>query len=303
MPPTPRTDVYQKITDQIVALLEQGELPWSQPWKSGHAAGPVSRPLRHNREPYHGINVLVLWATAAERGYDTPIWLTFKQAKTLGASVRKGQKGTHVVYAGALEATDENPDNGEETSRTVRFLKGYTVFNAEQIDGLPDEFHEPAPDPYRNPDERDATADAFFAALNADIRHQGAQPCYIPSQDRIDIPPFERFRRREAYYATLSHESVHWTRHPKRLDRDFGRERWGDSGYAREELVAELGAAYLCADLGLALELREDHAAYIGSWIKVLKSDNRAIFQAAAHAETAVAYLHGLQPSEPSASA
>lgn len=293
---TPKPDIHQKITDQILAALEEGVRPWSQPWSAGHAAGPVSRPLRHNREPYHGVNVLALWATAAERGYATPIWMTFKQALALGGCVRKGEKGASVVYAGALDAVDADPETGAESERTVRYLKGYTVFNAEQIDGLPDAFHAPAPDAFENPDQRDENAEAFFAALGADVRHQGDQPCYIPSQDRIDIPIFERFRSREAYYATLGHETVHWTRHERRLNRCFGREHWGDSGYAREELVAELGAAYLCADLGLALELRDDHAAYIGSWIKVLQNDKRAIFQAAAHAEAAVAWLHNKQP-------
>lgn len=293
---TGKSDIHQKITDQILAALEEGVRPWSQPWKGGHAAGPVSRPLRHNREPYHGVNVLVLWATAAERGFGAPIWMTFRQALAMGACVRKGEKGATVVYAGALESAEADPETGEESQRTVRYLKGYTVFNAEQIDGLPADFHALAEDAFENPDQRDASAEAFFSTLGADIRHQGDQPCYIPSQDRIEIPAFERFRSREAYYATLGHETVHWTRHKSRLDRSFGQERWGDSGYAREELVAELGAAYLCADLGLALEIREDHAAYIGNWIKVLKNDNRAIFRAAAHAEAAVAWLHEKQP-------
>jgi len=179
--------------------------------------------------------------------------------------------------------------------RTIPFLKAYTVFNVEQIDGLPAHYLARAEEAQANPDEQIAAAEAFVAATGATIGHGGNQAFYAPGPDRIQMPDFAAFRDAQSYYATLAHELTHWTRHERRLDRDFGREKWGDAGYAREELVAELGAAFLCADLGLALEDRDDHAAYIASWLKVLRHDKRAIFQAAAHAQRAADFLHGLQ--------
>ena len=294
---TQRQDIYSRITDQIVGALEQGVKPWTQPWNAGHAAGPVSRPLRFNGEGYCGINVLTLWASAMERGFAAPIWMTFKQALELGGHVRKGEKGSPVVYANKIVKTELDEATGDDVDVTIPFMKGYTVFNVEQIEGLPAHYYAIASsDP--NPDERDERAEAFFAALGARIETGGNSAYYRLDTDHIQMPPFEAFVDAQRYYATLSHESVHWTRHPKRLDRSFGRERFGDAGYAREELVAELGAAFLCADLGLALEDRDDHAAYIGSWLKVLKNDNRAIFSAAAHAQRAADYLHGLQDAD-----
>lgn len=292
---TTRKDIYTRITDQIIAALEQGIKPWTQPWNATHAAGPVSRPLRHNGQPYSGINVLTLWASSMERHFAAPIWMTFKQARELGGCVRKGEKGSPVVYANTLTRTELNEDTGEEVDQTIPFMKGYTVFNIEQIDGLPAHYYAPA-ETAINPDQRIAAADAFFSDTRADIRHGGNSAFYCPPEDFIQMPIFESFRDTESYYATLAHECTHWTRHKSRLDRDFGREKFGDAGYAREELVAELGAAFLCADLGITLEDREDHAAYIGSWLKVLKGDKRAIFTAAAHAQRAADFLHGLQP-------
>ncbi len=289
-----REDIYTRITNQIVAALEQGIKPWTQPWNASHAAGPVSRPLRHNGQPYAGINVVTLWASAMERHYAAPIWMTFKQAKELGGTVRKGEKGSPVVYANTLTKTERDEATGEEVDQTIPFMKGYTVFNIEQIEGLPAHYYAPAKQQL-NPDERIAVADAFFTETGADIRHGGNSAYYCPPEDFIQMPAFESFRDAESYYATLAHECTHWTKHKSRLDRDFGRERFGDAGYAKEELVAELGAAFLCADLGITLEDREDHAAYIGSWLKVLKDDKRAIFTAAAHAQRAAEYMHVLQ--------
>lgn len=163
-----KTDVYTKITDQIIAELEKGVRPWYTPWAAGHVAGPVSRPLRSNGKPYSGINVIMLWATAMERGYSAPIWMTFKQAKELGAHVRKGEKGALVVYASTFTKTEANA-NGEEVERDIPFLKGYTVFNVEQIDGLPAHYtatHAPR----LNPEQRIEQAESFFAATGADIR-------------------------------------------------------------------------------------------------------------------------------------
>ena len=288
-----RLDIYTRITDQIISALETGVKPWTQPWNAAHAAGHVSKPLRHNGKPYAGINILTLWATSMERHFAAPIWMTFKQARELGGHVRKGEKGSLVVYADTMVKTEESA-NGQDEERFIPFLKAYSVFNVDQIEDLPDHFYALANNE-PNPDERIASAEDFFAQAGADIRHGGDSAFYTPSLDFIQMPPFEAFRDAQGYYATLAHESTHWTRHKSRLDRDLGRKRMGDEGYAREELVAELGAAFLCADLGLALEDRADHAAYIGSWLKVLKNDKRAIFSAAAHAQNAAEYLSSLQ--------
>lgn len=290
-----RKDVYSRVTDRIIADLEQGVRPWMKPWNAEHALGRITRPLRHNGQPYNGINVLMLWSAAVDRGYSAPIWMTFKQAAELGAHVRKGEKGELVVYANKITRTETDAETGEDEERIIPFLKGYTVFNAEQIEGLPARFTE-LTEPTIDPVQRIEAADAFFAATKADIRHGGNMAYYAIGSDHIQMPPFESFRNAESYYATLAHEATHWTRHPTRLDRDLGRKSWGDAGYAREELVAELGSAFLAADLGLALEPRDDHAAYIGNWLTVLKEDKRAIFSAAAHAQRAADFLNGLQP-------
>jgi antirestriction protein ArdC len=173
-------------------------------------------------------------------------------------------------------------------------MKGYTVFNVEQIDGLPDCFYAKAPARAETV-QRIARVESFIAATGANVRHGGNRAFYSPASDHVQMPVIEAFRDAESYYATLAHETTHWTRHPSRLDRDFGRKRYGDEGYAMEELVAELGSAFLSADLDLTPEVRDDHAAYIASWIKVLKNDKRAIFSAASHAQRAADFLHGLQ--------
>lgn len=291
---TNRIDIYSRITNQIIIALESGIKPWTQPWSAAHAAGDVSRPLRHNGQAYKGVNVLALWASAMERRYAAPIWMTFKQADELGAHVRKGETGSPVVYADTLTRTEPDEATGEDRTQAIPFLKAYTVFNVEQIEGLPAHFYAQA-ETTANPDQRIAEADTFFSATAADIRHGGSSAYYVIGEDRIQMPMFESFRDAQSYYATLAHETTHWTRHSSRLDRDLGRKRFGDEGYAREELVAELGAAFLCADLGIILEDRPDHASYIGSWLQVLKDDKRAIFEASAHAQRAVDYLHGLQ--------
>ena len=289
-----RTDVYQKITDQIVAALEQGVRPWHQPWRAEHSAGRITRPLRGNGIPYQGINVLMLWSAAIERGYAAPIWMTFKQALDFKANVRKGEHGSLVVYADKIIRTEMDATTGEEAEHAIPFMKGYTVFNVEQIDGLPEHYYA-KPEARTDSVQRIAHAESFFAATGADIVHGGSRACYVPSTDNIHMPCIDFFRDAESYYATLAHETTHWTRHQSRLNRDFGRKRFGDEGYAMEELVAELGAAFLAADLALTPEVRDDHAAYIASWIKVLKDDKRAIFTASSHAQRAADYLHGLQ--------
>ena len=254
----------------------------------------MSRPLRAGGIPYRGVNVLMLWAAAMEKGYSCPLWLTYKQASELGGQVRKGEKGSLVVYANRITKTATD-DKGADVEIEIPFMKGYTVFNAEQIDGLPAHFYATA-EPQNNAIERLDAVERFFAGAKATIKHGGNRAFYSPPLDFVQMPELPTFRDRESYYATLAHEATHWTRHKSRLDRDLGRKRFGDAGYAMEELVAEIGAAFLCADLGITPETREDHAAYVASWLKVLKDDKRAIFTAASHAQKAADYLNGLQP-------
>ena len=288
-------DVYTRITDQIVEALEQGVRPWMKPWDAEHAAGRITRPLRHNGIPYAGINVVMLWSSAVAQGFAAPIWMTFRQAKQLGGFVKKGERGSLVVYANTITRTETDPDTGNDEEREIPFMKGYSVFNVDQIEGLPEHFYAVA-EPKLDPVQRIEHAERFFAETGAAIRHGGNQAYYAVGTDYVQMPPFVSFKDAESYYATLAHECTHWTRHPSRLDRDFGRKRWGDEGYAMEELVAELGSAFLAADLGLTPEVRDDHAAYIASWLKVLKNDKRAIFTAASHAQKATDLLHSLQP-------
>jgi antirestriction protein ArdC len=292
---TSRPDIYTSITNRIIEQLEQGTRPWLKPWNATHAAGRISRPLRHNAQPYSGINVIVLWMTAEMSGFLSPFWLTFKQALELGGHVRKGEHGSQVVYASTFKKK-ETDDAGDEIEQEIPFLKAYTVFCADQCEELPKHFYQLA-EPPKEKLERIEAIDQFVANTKAEIRYGGSQAYYTLGDDRIQLPPFETFRDAESHAATIIHELTHWTRHPSRLNReDFGRKRWGDSGYAMEELVAEMGSAFLCADLCVTPEVREDHASYIEHWLKVLKDDKRAIFTAASHASKAAEYLHGLQP-------
>jgi antirestriction protein ArdC len=289
-----RTDVYTRVTDRIVSQLEQGLRPWLKPWNAEHAAGRITRPLRHEGTPYKGINILMLWASAEEHGFISPFWLTYRQAQELGGHVKKGEHGSPVVYANTFKKT-ETADDGSETEQEIAYLKEYTVFCADQCEGLPAHFYQLAQAPTEKL-ERIERAEAFFANTKADIRYGGTRAYYAIAEDYVRMPPFETFRDAESHAATLCHELTHWTRNPARLNRDLGRKKWGDEGYAMEELVAELGSAFLCADLHITPEVREDHAAYIASWLKVLKDDKRAIFSAASLASQAVDFMHGLQP-------
>jgi antirestriction protein ArdC len=254
-----KSDLYQRVTDRIVCQLEEGVRPWVQPWSAGRDGGRVIRPLRFNGQPYNGINILMQRSAADEKGYASPTWMTFKQAHEFGAHVRKGEQGSLVVYADRIIRAETDENTGEESARQIPFLKGYTVFNVEQIEGLPAHFHA-KPEAKSEPVARINHAKAFFAATGATVVHGGSRACYVPRTDNIHMPCIDCFRGAESYYATLAHEATHGTQQPSRLDRDFVRKRWGDEGYAMEELVAELGAAFLSADLELTRELREDHA-------------------------------------------
>lgn len=292
-----RIDVYARITDRIVDDLARGVRPWMQPWHASHSEGRITRPLRHNGLPYSGMNVLLLWSEGMARGFTSPMWMTFKQALELGAAVRKGESGSTVVFASRFTKAEADGSGGE-VEREIPFLKAYFVFNIEQIDGLPDHYYRPAA-AVLDPVERLEHAERFFRNTGAVIRHGGPRAFFSPATDHIQMPMFESFRDAASYYATLSHETAHWTALPHRVGRDLSRYAKDRTERAREELIAELSSCFVCADLGISPELepRPDHASYLQSWLEVLSNDKRAIFQAAAHAQRAVAYLHSLQPA------
>lgn len=291
-----KADIYRKVTETIVRQLEKGVRPWHKPWNAANTAGRITRPLRSNGLAYHGINVLVLWSDAVEKGFTSPYWITYKQAAAMGAQVRKGEHGSQVVYADRVMRTSTDDATGEKTERAFSFLKAYTVFNAAQVDGLPNHFYD-SPAPRLDPIPRDERAETVFATLKADIRHGGNEAFYEPEEDFVRMPPFESFESAESYYAVLAHECAHWTGHHSRLDR-LAQAQSGKAGRAMEELVAELSASFICADLDLAPEPRETHAAYIATWIKALKENDRAIFTASSLAQRAADYLNGLQVAD-----
>lgn len=286
-------DIYQEITDQMIAMIEAGTRPWSKSW-NGSTAPNI--PLRSTGVPYRGINVLTLWVAAMTKGYASPHWLTFKQALALGGCVRKGEKGSTVVYANKIEVDADSKgqgggERGEDGKRQVAFLKRYTVFNAEQINGIEAKYPTPAPIiTATNPDERDAELDALFARVPVTLKHFGSQPYYQPSGDHVVMPQFADFHTSDDYYSTLAHELCHATGHVDRLARPslISTKR---EDYAREELVAELGAAFVSATIGIKLHDREDHAAYLANWLQVLRNDKRCIFTAARLAQDASDWL------------
>lgn len=277
-------DVYQEVTNTIIAELEKGTAPWVRPWNSGNA-------YPHNAatgRAYNGINVLLLWIATTNNSYSSHGWVTFKQAKDLGGHVRKGEHGERIVFWKFLEKKEKDSVTGKETKKTIPMAKLYTVFNVEQCEGLKLPKRETVE---LNDHERHEAAEALIAASNAVVKHGGDKACYIPAKDEINMPELGLFKNAESYYATHLHELTHWTGHKTRCDRDL-KGRFGTESYAAEELVAELGAAFLCSELGIQGELR--HASYIKSWLRVLKQDKRAIFTASSLATKAAEFLHGL---------
>jgi len=289
-----RGDTYQTVTDRIVAAIEAGAGNWRMPWHVKSDGTMPAVPVNAaSGKPYRGVNVLALWIAAEAAGYPSGRWATYRQWTELGAQVSKGEKSTFVVFWKVLadqKAEDDSDDDAEGGGRRM-MARGYHVFNAAQVEGAA----MPEPAPVAPEADRIAEAEAFFGALGADIRHGGNRAYYAPGPDYVQMPPFAAFENPIAYYATLAHEGGHWTGHKARCARDFSG-RFGTEAYALEELVAELTAAFVCGDLGLASEPRPDHAAYIASWLKVLKNDKRAIFTAASKAQQAADWMHGCQP-------
>lgn len=286
-----RFDVYQTITDKIVGAIEAGAGEFVMPW---HRLGPgLGRPTNATTQSrYQGVNVVALWAEAVSQGYTSGWWATFQQWEKLGAQVKRGEHSTTIVVYKPLP-TDATEGEESGCARSRLFARAFRVFNSDQIEGW-----EPPSQPQLDLTARLDRTDAFVTASGAHIEHGGDFACYLRAEDRIHLPERRRFfgsptcTPTEAYYSTLLHELTHWSGAEHRLNRELG-SRFGEHAYAMEELVAELGSAFLCADLGVANEPRPDHAAYLASWLTVLKSDRRAIFTAAQRAKEAVAYLEG----------
>lgn len=287
----PRRDIHQQVTDNIIQAIEAGAGDWQMPW---HRSGEgLNRPVNiDTKQAYRGVNILNLWVAGELRGFSAGVWGTYRQWQNHSCQVRKGENGSLVVFYKTLEFEDENPITGETEIEERLMARASTVFNADQVDGY-------EPDPLPEPVDSAQTiveAEAFVQATGADIRHGGQRAYYNHSRDLIQIPEHERFlgtktsSPTEAYYAVLLHELTHWTGHEKRCARQFGK-RFGDDAYAMEELVAELGAAFLSADLGITQAPRVDHAAYIDSWLRVLKADKKAVFTAASQASKAAEFL------------
>jgi antirestriction protein ArdC len=283
-----RNDLYQTVTDRIVAQLETGCLPWAKEWSTGGSGVPMNAVTER---PYSGINVLLFWI-ASQDGYAKARYLTFKQALEAGGNVRKGEHGTKVYYFKQLTVKDRS--TGDD--KTIPMLREYTVFNVAQCENLPERVVNGKATTIKNLDEREADADAFVKTTGADVREGAGVPAYIPSKDFISMPPFASFKDRPAFYATAFHELTHWTGAKARLDRDLST-RYAEHAYALEELVAELGAAFLSAEFGFDVVSRS--AAYLKSWIKACRDNPRAIFTAASKASKAAEYLRGLALAEP----
>jgi len=288
-------DVYQKITDQIIAAIEKGAPHFEMPWHRDVARTFPTNVLSGN--PYNGVNILALWAAAELSGFQTGLWGTFKQWRLLEAHVRKGEKASAVVFYKETRREVRNKETGKTETERYLFARSTAVFNVDQVDG-----YEPAKPEIDNPVEIVEQAEVFVSATGADIRHGGDSAYYSPTADYIQMPPRERFTGTatstptESYYATELHELTHWTGHKSRCDRDLS-QRFGKEAYAMEELVAELGAAFLCSDLRITNVPRPDHAGYLANWLSVLKSDKRAIFSASRKASEAKDFLVSLQPS------
>ena len=287
-----KAEIYQNVTNQIITDLEQGELTWLKPWRSDENSAQITRPLRHDGQFYNGINVLILWSATNERKFTSPYWMTFRQAVAYGAHVKKGERGTAIVYANSFTNIETNAD-GEDEEYVVPFLTHYTVFNVDQISELPDRFYA-YQQPIISENMRIQNAEDFFSSIGVDIQHSGNNAYYSPSQDFITMPDFTFFHSPETYYATLAHELIHWTAHQSRLNRGKSLTSPSEEEYAKEELIAELGSAFICAELNLKTLPGKDHAAYIQSWLSILNKDKRIIFKASAAAQRAVVYIKKL---------
>jgi antirestriction protein ArdC len=298
-----RTSLYAEITDKVIAELEAGRVPWVQPWGTAAAKAPLAMPKNApTQRRYSGVNVLILWGAVIERGFVGKSWLTFRQALSLGGNVRKGEHGTTVVYADRFTPEDERrraERDGDEPG-VIPFLKRFTVFNTDQCEGLPGELvtaPPPVPEGLILPQ-----VEALVAATGADFRIGGDRAFYSPAHDYVQVPRPDAYFEPVNWHRTALHELGHWVGHPSRLARDLSG-MFGSALYAKEELVAEMTSAFTCASLGIVPTVR--HADYLGSWLEVLREDDRAIVRAASAASKAADYLLAFrpEPEEPVAAA
>ena len=295
-----RANLYDEITNKIIAELEAGRVPWVQPWGTAVARAPLAMPKNASTSrQYSGVNVLILWGAVIEQGFTGQSWLTFRQALSLGGHVRKGERGTTVVYADRFIPDDEKKRAAEsgEDAQAIPFLKRFTVFNTDQCDELPDEIATVAPPP--PPGMIEPRVETLIKATGIDFRIGGNRAFYVPSGDYVQVPPPAAYFEPINWHRTALHELGHASGHHSRLNRDLSGAH-GSKKYAFEELIAELCAAFSCASLGIVPTVR--HADYIGSWLEVLREDNRAIVRAASQASKATEWLLSFL-SEPFASA
>ena len=291
---TPRRDLYAEVTNRLIAAIEANPGEPQMPWR--RSAMPLWLPENANsKNRYNGINIVTLWVAAEARGFSSPIWATYKQWAELGCQVRKGAKSELVIFYKEFDVAPSSDDESDDGKRRV--ARASYVFNAAEVEG----FAHPDQPGRLGPIERIEAADRFIQATGARIEHGGDRAFYRPSTDHIQMPDEGLFcgtdtmSRDEGYYAVQLHELCHWTSHAARCNRELGK-RFGTQAYAAEELVAEIGAAMLCAEIGVTQDTRADHAQYLANWLKLLKDDSKAIFAAAAKASEAVAFLKGLQP-------
>jgi antirestriction protein ArdC len=287
-----RVSIYESVTNSIVAAIENGAGDWRMPWHNDANVMSVNPVSVSSGKRYRGMNTVILWAASQAKGYDSSVWGTFKAWKERGANVNKGQKATQVVFWKSLDVRATDLVTNETKTEKRLIARGYYVFNVAQVSG-----YEPkkqaeisAPLPLN---ARIDHAEKFYSAISAEVKHGGNSAFCSRATGHIQLPSFDQFNSAEDYYSTRGHETVHWSGHAPRLDRTFGK-RFGDDDYAKEELVAELGAAFLCAHLELSNVPRIDHAQYIESWLKALKNDHRLIFAAASKAQAACDYLVNL---------
>lgn len=286
-------DIHQQVTDAIVAAIEANPGEYRMPWQRSGMGSLIPRNAV-TKAPYNGINNLICWCTAEKCQYPTSLWASFKQWQSIGARVRAGEKGTLIVFYKQYEVS---PGSEDDDGQRLAIRHSY-IFNASQVDG-----YEASTQPPADPLQRHEGMRRLIEASGADVRIGGEQAYYVPSQDFIQLPDEHCFRQSEEtertfqFESTAGHELTHWSGSAKRLNRDLSG-RFGDNAYAIEELIAELGAAFLCAELDLTAEPRADHAQYLAHWLRVMKQDKKAIFSAAAKASEAARYLMGFLPSE-----
>lgn len=285
-------DNYQIITDAVLELMAKHGTDWTKPWQAQASLGHCNV---QSGKPYNGTNIFLLAVSAMKQEFSSNEWGTYKQWQSKGANVKKGQKGTKIIFFDKIKIEDKET----EQEKMIPMLKGFTVFNADQVDG-----YESKPvEPVAMVKDRDARAEALIAATGADIRYGGDRAFYVPSQDFVQMPVLEDFKGTEtssdieAYYSTMFHELTHWTGNKARLDRKMVG-RFGSNAYAFEELIAELGAVFLTCQVGINVAPRPDHAKYLNNWLEVIKSDKRAMVKAFAQAQKASDYILGFEQAQ-----